>query len=220
MAGDSSFLGPLSPRLQDKDAREFALERLKEFIQCVVFRRTLDAGQEPEAFRLSEKRIHIYQPDDIVTLAPPSIGIVPSRGTHESFGLGPPSICEDSKDVYGQGTVLVIQSEYKELIGVEVWGDKHALRRGMIAGLKQVLRISEQSYALRLSLPAYFDRTVTFALNDSEYIEEPDTARNRRRGHLFLEMTVPEVLLVDYVLLKPYVDLRVTDGNLELELDC
>lgn len=206
--------------LPDKDAREYALERLREYIAALVFRRTNEAGQESIPFQLPEQSIQIQQPDDLKDLPLPGIGIVPGRGYHEGFGLGPPNIIDSTQGVAGPGTALVRNSEYVEQIVIELWGSKKAERRALVAGMKSALRASDGSYGIYLSLPAYYGLTAGFALDESQYIESDETSRNRRRGHLMVTMRVTEVTLVNVRQLFASVETTVLDGSVTLELDC
>src|SRR5690606_5486901 len=94
------------PPLPDRDARDYALRRLREFLAALVYRRTGAPGQPTIAFRVPKLDIHIHQPDDITNLNMPAFGIVPGRGFHETFGLGPPQIIDGTEDLYGPGTAL------------------------------------------------------------------------------------------------------------------
>lgn len=205
---------PRPPRpLPHKDAREYALERLRTFISLLVFRRTMETSRPAQGFRLKEPRIHIYQPDDVHDLTPPAMAFLPGRGFHEPLGLGPPLPIEGTIDKYGQGTVLVWQSDYTELFTIEVFSAKHAIRRAIVAGLKTVLRANETSLSTDLLLPEYFDQVARFWLNESTYLDNPEVVKNRRTAHLFVELVVPEVFLIDYVTLTSIIDLGGPDAN-------
>lgn len=108
------------------------------------------------------------------------------------------------------------QSEYVEQFTVEVWSDKIAMRRAMMAGLKQVLRMNDASYALQLKLPNYYDQVAGFALDDSQPIDDDGTVKNRRRGHLYVTLRVTDVSLVNYVELDPKVVVEAVGPGVEL----
>lgn len=209
--------------LLDKDAREHSLERLREFISLLVFRRTMAKNEAPKGFQIPKERIHVYQPDDPYDIELPAIAFVPGRGFHEEWGLGPPRPIEDTADVFAPGTVLVQQSDYVEIFTIEVLSAKHATRRAIVAGLKQALRATDTSLSTDLSLPSYFDQIARFWLDESTYIDEPESVKNRRRAQMFVELRVAEVFLVDYVTMTSIVDLggsdasEVFDGNLWLD---
>lgn len=217
---------PQPPRpLPDKDPREYALERLKEYLARLKFRRTMAAGQQPRGFRVPRERIHLYWPDSPVQVVTPSIAFVPGRGTHDYLGIGAPVICQGSVDVFGPGTVLVYLSDYVETFTVEVAAAKHAVRRAVVAGIKVALRIGDTSTVASFNLPDYYNVVARFSLDESEVADNPDAVKNRRIAQLFVEMRVPEVFLIDYTLLRPVVDLggldatRVFDGNVYADLE-
>lgn len=205
--------------LPDKDAREHALKQFKLFVSLLVFNRPGNINEPPIPFKVPEDSIHIYQPDDVKTAELAGIGILPGRGVHQEYGLGPAVVLEDTVDVFGQGTVLVRESEYTEVFTIEIVAAKHAERTAIAAGLKEVLRYADDSYAIRLRLPGYYNQVASFSLNESMPIDDDHAVRNRRRAHLYVELTVPEVFLVWYRLLQPRIDLEVEDGGvIALEL--
>lgn len=215
------------PPLPDRDARDYALRRLREFLSVLNYRRTAAPGEEPIAFRIPKSNIHVYQPDDIVNLPLPGFAFVPGRGFHETYGLGPPAILESTRDVYGPGTALVRFSDYVETFTLECWAGKHAERRAMMAGVKTALRQNDGSYAIKLTLPEYFDQVAEFSLDESYYVDGDQVVRNRRRGHLFVGLRVVEVGLANFNELNPVLqgpggvaDVEVLDGNLYPTLDC
>lgn len=198
--------GPLPPAT----ARDHALRRFREFFSLLVFSRKGTDPEHPISFSIPAERIFVEQPDDIPDQKAPALGMIPSRGIHNTYGLGPPDLLDDSFDVYGLGTALLLQGEYTESFQVEVWSSHPAERQALLAGVQGALRVSQRSQALTLTLPDYFDRVATFRLDESQNVDDPDVVRGRRRGQLMVELTVPEVLLVDVVTLRPAVRARVT----------
>ena len=209
------------PDLPDADARDYALYRFRDFLSCLIYRRRMAEGSPPNPFRVPKKSIHVHFPDDIKRATLPGFGMIPGAGIHDSAPeLGPPRILEDSKDKFGPGTVLIRKSDYEETFTLEAWGAKHAERRALMAGVKCALRSSDRSYALQLTLPDYFNAVASFELDDSQYVEDDNTVRNRRRGHLFIKLNVCEVGLVNVVDINPQFELEVLDGNVHAQLDC
>lgn len=198
---------PLRP-LPDVDARYYALEQLRAYLAALVFSRTGAVGEPAKPFQVPAEDLLIEQPDDPKDLRFPSIGVLPARGTHDMIGLGPASIDESTLDVYAPGTALLWYGDYVEPLMLEVFSAHKAERRALLAGLKIALRPLEQSSSLNLKLPAYFDRIAQFTMTESQYIDDPDVIRGRRRGQIPLVLRVPEVVLVDVVTLKPYVHLE------------
>jgi hypothetical protein len=216
MGGGSQPLGLVwpprtdAPPLPDLGGRELALRRLKAFVARLPFMRTMQGP--PQLFRVPETQIHVYQPDNIVELnTTPSISFMPARANNlpDDGWLGPSIEIEESADVYAPGTSLFALGEHIELITVEVVSDKHAIRRAILEGLKQVLRSSDDTAGLRLSLPAYFDQVATFTLVDTEYLDDPYVVQNRRKAHLYVELYMQEVGLFNTVTLRPYVQANV-----------
>lgn len=181
-------------RLPDYDARNAALMAFKEFLAELIFQRSGENGQTVP-FKVPPQNIHIYQPDDIKDAGLPGFGIVPALGTTESQGLGPAPVDEDSYEDFGLGTALVSQGDYTEAFVLECWGSKQAERRALVAGVKTVLRMDQESWTLRLKLKRYYDQVATFALQDVQYVDGDEVARNRRRTLMTIVLTVPEVAI-------------------------
>jgi hypothetical protein len=199
--------------LPDFDARTHALRRLREFISVLDLRRTGMKGQTKQ-YRIPIRDIHYEQPDSVKDLAFPGVGMLPGRGRSTPYGLGAPRIDEGSIDVYGVGTALVCLSEYVEQFTIELWASQRAERRSLVAGITTALRSSETSYSIRLTLPNYFNRVATFALDDQQYVDDPDVVRGRRRAHLIVTLSVPEVVLVNVSRLRPYFTVECSTDDL------
>lgn len=206
--------------LPDKDARDYSLERLREYFCALIFQRTGGIGQPTIPFQLPEDSVHIAQPDDVKDLPLPAIAIIPGRGVHETYGLGPPVMLDGTVGIAGPGTALLRQGDYVENFVVEIWASKKAERRAMLAGLKSALRASDSSSSIYLSLPSYFNMTAGFMLNESQPIDGDEVSRNRRRAHLMVELRVCEVRLTNVRELNTSVGTTVLDGNLTMGLDC
>jgi hypothetical protein len=200
--GDNVVQPPTT--LPAKDAREHALVRLGDFIAALVFQRTGDHdGDATIPFQVPRETIHHYNPNDTTQLTPPAIGLVPGKGVEDMYALGPALVLEETRDVFGPNTVLVQYGEYVEDFMIEVFSAKHPERRAIVAGLKEMMRASENSSALWLTLPHYFDQVAVFELNGSEYVEDPDTIRNRRHAYLSVTLRVPQMSLINYVPFDP-----------------
>ena len=204
---------PPTPRdaLPDSDSRHHALEQLRTYLSLLVFSRTSSEGQPAKSFSVPMGDVLIEQPDEPKGLNFPSIVVLPGRGTHEQVGLGPAWIDEATVDVYGKGSALLVLGEYIEPLTIEVYASHRAERRALMAGLKVALRPLEESSSLLLRLPHYYDQTASFTLLESQYIDDPDIIRGKRRGQFPVQLRVPEVALVDVVTLKPYVELEIGD---------
>jgi len=213
------------PILPDLGAREVGLERLRDWIAGLEFRRTMAPGQDPQRWRLPAERIHIHWPDDPEEAKMPAVAFLPGDTLHDSFGLGPASLIEESVDVYAPGMALVLLADYVERITIEVWAAHAAARRSVVAGIQTSMLLGDASSVLRLALPGYFDQVATYALVDGPgYFEETDAVRGRRRAQVLIEMRVPELVLVDVRRLQMVLDLggvaaeNVYDGAVWLDL--
>lgn len=201
--------GPLPPAT----ARDHALRRFRQFFSLLVFSRKGADAEHPISFQVPIEQIYVEQPDNVADLKFPALGMIPSRGLHLTYGLGPPELLEDSFHQYGRGTALLLQGEYTESFQVEAWSNHPAERQALLAGVQGALRLSQRSQALTLTLPDYWDRVATFRLDESQNVDDPDVVRGRRRGQLMVELTVPEVLLVDAVTLRPAARVRVVGAG-------
>jgi hypothetical protein len=223
LLGDAArlVLGPIlgdvyppapSRSLPDFDARTHAVRRFCDFIAALEFSRTGEApGQQAIAYRIPRAQVFEEQPDEPERLRFPSVAILPGRGVHDNWRLGPVDLIDETRERWGRGTALADLGEYVEPILVESWGSHPAERRSVLAGIESVIRLGQRSSALRLLLPAYYDRVATFQLNESQYVDDPDLVRGRRRGNVMLELRVQEVVLVDVVTLRPLVEVQAVD---------
>jgi hypothetical protein len=82
-----------------------------------------------------------------------------------------------------------------------------------MAGLKAALRTIDESQSLRLQLKSLFGTVAAFQLLESQYIDDGDVIRGRRRGQLRIEMRVPELELVRFNQLQPFVTVEVEEAN-------
>jgi hypothetical protein len=192
---------PLEP-LPTTDARSAALGRLKLYVSLLRFRRAGDKGGAPIEFRVRPEDVLTEWPDNNHELHLPSVAFLPAPGELQAPALGPPRELEETVDEFGEGTVLVYESDYVETFTVEVWGASRAERRALVAGLKAAL-VGEASQALAMVLRDYYGQIATFLLLGAQNFDDPDVARNRRRAGLSVQLTVPEVRLARYPVLRP-----------------
>jgi hypothetical protein len=197
-------------------ARAHALRRLQELLTHLVFRRPDAMPGKTRGFALKANRIQVEYPTSEKQILLPSIAFVPARGQHD-YPLGPPEVVEETKDVYGKGTALLHQGDWVELFGVEIIASQPPIREGIKAGLIALFRAHERSSAVRLSLPAYYDRVASFALDESENFDDAEVILGRRRAELYVELQVPEVLLVEATTLKPMAELVELGPDVELD---
>lgn len=200
------------PRQKPYTARHYALDTLADFMSRLEFQRQDQRELDTVVpFRVPRDRIHIFQPDDEeIYRGKPAIGILPGNGTHETYGLGPSREIEGTDHLYCPNTILIREGDYLETIGLEIWGAYDAEREAVLAGLQRVFRLLQDSSALRLRCRSYYDRVASFALETSNVIDDDQSLNNRRRGHIFLAMQIPEVALVHFRTMVPLISHDVT----------
>lgn len=212
-----------APGLPDKGAREVALRRFADFLSRLPFMRTMRGPPQP--FLVPRKQIHVNQPDSVVGASGgtklPTIAFLTSTADETDSGwLGPADIIDGTEDLYAPDTALFYLGWHTENIPLEVVAAKPATRRAIVEGIKQVLRSADGSSSLTLSLPDYFDQEATFTLLASEYIEDQDAVRNRRRGHLTIQLSMPEVMLANALTLVPFAQVTTLDtGPLSIDAE-
>jgi hypothetical protein len=182
---------------------------LRDYISELIFFRAGDIGNPPIPFQIPKKNIHIEWPDNVEDLVFPSLAFLPSKGMYDAIGLTS-YIEEETRDVFAPGTVLQWQSEYTETFQIEAWASKKAERRALIACLESDLVPTEQMYGVRFTMPDYYNEQVCFTLMSRTNIDDADSAKNRRRARLDVEMRYTVVRLVNYSEFQPqtYVELR------------
>lgn len=211
------------PGLPDKGAREIALRRFADFLSLLPFMRTMRGPPQP--FLVPRKQIHIGQPDSVVGASGgvklPTLAFLTSSADELDSGwLGPADIIDGTEDLYAPDTALFYLGWHTENLVLEVVAAKPATRRAIVEGIKQVLRSTDGSSSLSLSLPAYFDQDAQFTLLSSEYVEDQDAVRNRRRAHLTIQLSMPEVMLANALTLVPFAVVTTLDtGPLSIDLD-
>jgi hypothetical protein len=197
------------------EERGYALERFVLFLTKLRFTRLGPNGLE--GYNLPRSRIFDEPPPDSVRLDGPSISILPSLGTFLPLGLGPGNAIEETRDVYGKGTVVIETGMYTETLNVEVWSSVEGQRRSVKSGIQTALRALADSGSLRLKLPAYYDQVASFTLLESQSVDDPDVIRNRRRAMIFIEMQVLSCFLSRYVEFRPSVQTRLATATEELD---
>jgi hypothetical protein len=196
---------PLPP----KDARQHALDALKAFLGELEF-------QHPDtnkSFTVGAKNVFTHQPPNPDLLPFPSLAVMPARGHHDQFSLGPADEVDGTQDKFARGTCLITFGEYVESFTIESWSGHDAQRTAMIAGITTAVRMGEWSNALFLALPDYYGVVARFTLVDSEHIDDPDVVRGRVRGHVYMLLEVPEVQLVDAETFKPHIAVNVRNSD-------
>lgn len=190
------------------DGRTAALHVLKTYITNLTFYRYAGPTAPPIAFSIKPANFAIEQPDYVEDEVFPSVAIIADRADYDVIGLVS-YIEEDTRDVYAPGTVLQWQSEYVETINLELYASKKSERRAMLAGLETAFSPTEQYSGLRFKMPEYYDELVCFTLNRREIMDDVDSAKNRRKAQLEMEMRFNIVALVNYVDAVPQIKVNV-----------
>lgn len=183
------------------DGRTAALRVLREYITNQIFYREMGVGRPPKAFQIGVSQFEIEQNDTVKDYVSPSIAIIPGDVTYDAIGLGT-YIEEETRDLYSPGTVLQWQSEYTELIKMEITCAYKSERRGMLTALETCLVPTEQMYGVRFKMPEYYEELVCFSLM-RRGLDEGTSHLNRRKAWLEIEMRFNVVALVNYVPLFP-----------------
>lgn len=219
---------PLRP-LPHKGARGHALDRFRDFISLLVFRRTIEDG-ETQAFRVPRERIFVTPPDQSQEDQKlTGVGFIPGPYSYDDkwvYALGRPEADEDSTDRYGVGTVLLTMGYYVEQITVESVSSSPAVTRGINEGIRYATRYFTDSGQLGLKCPDYFDQVACFSIvsGDGYSTDLALDAAGRRVAHLRVELWVPEVALVDYRRMRVLLDFGpreafIRDGNVYPTID-
>lgn len=186
-----------------RDGRTAALRVFRSYLAALLFLRpgpvdARGARGEPIPFRVPKERIHIGWPDYEVDLEAnfPSIVFLHQPGEDASLGLAN-YIDEKTQDKYGRGTVVQWMSEYQEDVIMEIWANKAAELRGLLAGIETASSPTELMAGLRFRIPDYYDQIVSFSSGTRQEFDEEDSARNRRRARLTFDMRFTKVALIN-----------------------
>jgi len=194
------------------DGRTIALRILRDYISELTFTRP-GSGAARIQYRIPVEHIHIEQPGS-EDLRFPSIVVRPGEGNYDAIGLVA-YVDEATADLYGKGTVVQEQSEYREVITLELWAEEPPQRASMVAGLEQALVPTEQLYGLRFRMPDYYDRTVCFSLWSGSRPDDPMAAQRRRWAMLQIEMRFNVCALVYCETMMPVFSVTVDDEPID-----
>jgi hypothetical protein len=200
------------------DGRTVALRILRKYLSEVQYVREGDRLPDgrrgaPIQFRVPESNIFIGWPDYEATMDFPTITILHAPGNYNPIGLAN-YVEEHTRDKYGRGTVVSWMSEYEEDIILELWAGKKPELRALLAGIETVLSPTELMSGVRFRMPDYFDELVVFSAGTRQEFDEADSARNRRRARLEVNMRFTVVALVNYAAAVPELKV-VVDGDLD-----
>ncbi len=216
------FVFPPRPPIQFPpiDPRTVALRILMQYISELTFYRPgAESGTKREVapipFAIPESSLFVEMPDGVVDLPLPCIVAKDVEGGDYGI-IGLTSFIEEStRDKFGPGTALQVQSEYQEEVTLEIWASKKPERRAILAGLECALVPTEQMAGIRFLMPDYYDQPVCFTLDRSTRLDDAGSANNRRVATMELEMRFNVVRPVNVVTMLPILDVsRVSEAPL------
>lgn len=206
------------PRLPPTDGRSVALSILRKYLAELIFHLPKDGnisanegeGGVTSSFRICEDSIFTETSDAFQEAALPSVAFTPAKGDYNAIGLGI-GYTEETRDLYGEGTVQIWLSEYTETFTMEVWAPTKAMRRALVAGIEIAMTPVEFMYGLRFRMPEYWNETVCFTLTSRTNIDDTEAQKGRWRAHFEVEMRFNVVAQVLYEDIVPLVSTE-TDG--------
>jgi len=163
-----------------------------------------------DQFQIPIKDIHISWPDYEEALQFPSIVLLSGRGQYMPLGMGD-TFDNETEDKYKRGTIVQLLSEYVEDFTIEIWANKRPELRSIVAGIEAALSPNDGQYGIRFRVPAYFNQLVLFTISDINITEDADSAMNRRKARMSMQMRFNQCALVNYAKVTPFVS-AVVDG--------
>jgi hypothetical protein len=193
----------LSPLPLPEDGRTIALRTLAQYIAALNCYRVGTAGEPSTVqFNIPEDRFYIEWPDAKESMVFPCIAVVHDTGKYDVIGLVS-YVEEDSFNEFSPGTVVQWQGEYVETIQLEIWCNYKAERRAILSALETAMSPTEQMSGVRFKMPTYYNQLVCFTLNSRKIIDEPDSAKGRRRATMEIQMRFNVVALVNATTMNP-----------------
>jgi len=200
-------------------ARHESVTRLFDYIAQLTFFRGGGVGQPPIPFQINRRAMYTEWPDAEVELELPCIALIPGRGAYEPTALTP-WVDERTRDVFGNGTVVqALGTDYSELFQLEIWAATRGERRALVRGLDMAMSPSEDSFGLKLKVPNLYDEIVYFTPMSSTIVDDQDSARNRRKARIEVQLRVPLARLITYTELDARVIVTTLDATESCPLD-
>jgi hypothetical protein len=177
------------------DVRTVALRVLREYVTGIVF--YLPPGNL--AFRMDPANFPLEQADYVEDMKMPSMVVTGSPEQQYEAPWFRPFLLEDTRDRFGVGTVLKVESEHVETLRLEVWASKEPELRSLLAGLETAFNPVEELSGLQLRMDAYYGAPCIFTLQKREGFADADGGKGRRRAAMVLELRAPVLSLVRYL---------------------
>jgi hypothetical protein len=200
------------PNLPHKSARDYALERLFDYLAGVTWRHTGATEDETVAFQIKRCNMFVEQPEGNIKLSFPAIGVLPGEMALLQPSLGFPVLIEEESsecDSVEANTALARIGEWYEEVMLDMWFETRSQRRAVLAGMEGPV-FHPNNGVLYLTLPDYFNRIVEFRFISCRRFDGDIAVRNRREAQVKLGMRVEalhKVLVRDF---EPHVGLDVT----------
>ncbi|HMV65360.1 MAG TPA: hypothetical protein PKA64_00825 [Myxococcota bacterium] len=179
-------------RLEPKAVCQLAIAQV---LAAMVFRsvnpKDMAAGTAgpPKTFEVGAGGLHFDWPEPESTM-PPSVQFTireDEDGSEEDdFGLGGGTWLEDTADVFGKGTVLVLDGDYKGMFAVETVVserfDRDAIKRAMRDHFKR--EPYDKRPGRRIVVRPYYSRVVRIELAERPFTEreDPEDVQSRERS--------------------------------------
>lgn len=196
------------------DGRTAALTVLARYISELTFYRPggLDVNgntKDPIPFQIAERDVHVEEPDDEEEYRVPAIALLAQApANYDAIGMTS-KVLEETKDVYGEGTVLIWMSEHQENFVLEIRAETKQQRRAMVLGLENALSPIEQMAGIRFLMNDYYGQLCTFQLQSKEYIDDDMDLLARRKAKLVIQLVYNVVALFPVNELVPAIDVLV-----------
>lgn len=189
-----------------ESARTHALRALRAYVNELTFYRAMGPGVPPAPFQIAKDRFLLEWPDSPEQELFPRIVVMPGPMEVSPLGIGGLSPDEDTRDVFGPGTVVLPQHEHVERVTLQVHASTKSMRRAVAAGLEVAFSPTEERAGILFTLPEYFGQTARFTYAMRSHNDTEDNARKRRMMDVQLDLQVNVVRLVRYASLDPRVE--------------
>jgi hypothetical protein len=200
------------PGVQPVDGRTIALHWLADYVASMTFARLGQAGAAgppgvtgpPVPFSVPRANIYTEDPGpEVDVIEFPAVAIMGGVAENPDAGFVP-SPDESTKDVYGQGTVVVPLYRHLERIRLQCWSSELPELRGMVMGIERAMSPTEGRTGIVVALAGYYGQPARLTLAGTEWPQEAAAIRNRRWAFVDVDLELLVVTLVNYVAMNPF----------------
>lgn len=212
------FAGLASGKPVPYDGRTAALSILRKYLSEITFYRqggkdSVGTREPPIAFQVPLRDIHVEWPEDEAEMNLPAIALLAqSPANYQTPGLVT-NVIEDSRDKYGDNTVLNVEAAVDEIFLIELWCKTKQERRGLKKGIEEIMSPLQQMSGLRFVMPDYYDRLATFVVQSYEVVDDEMATYARRKGKFLVQLTYLQVVLVEVPPMLPVTEVNVSDSG-------